>query len=128
MKSIYLQLTGTSGLFKRIELTDENEIAITTGCTYDDQTELILYLVQGDGAIILTDNGRTRTFVDKKFELTAPDVIKNILEISSYYGISTKNQQLSLRIENVGESLKEGILKMIFCIGFLNAMKIFYTI
>ena len=127
MKSIYLQLTKASDLFKKIELTDENEIAITTGCTYNDQTELILYLVQRDDSLILTDNGRTRTFMDKIFELTAPDVIKNILAVSNYYGISTQNKQLSLKIEDMEESFTEGFLKMVFCIGILNTMKVFYT-
>ncbi|MDR0437975.1 MAG: hypothetical protein LBH22_06710 [Bacteroidales bacterium] len=126
MKSIYRRLTETSDLFEKIELTDENEIAITTGCAYDDQTELILYLAQRDDSLILTDNGRTRTFMDKIYELTSPDVIKNILSVTSYYGISTQNKQLSLKIEDVDENFCECYLKMMFCIGFLDSMNIFY--
>ena len=134
MKSIYLRLMATSDLFKKIELTGDNEIAITTGCVYDDQTELILYLAKRDDAFILTDKGRTRTFMDKIFELKEPDVIKNIVAAADYYEISTRNKQLSLKIADKEESFEywkesfcEGILRMVLCIGFLDAMKIFYT-
>ena len=134
MKSIYARLTSASCLFEKVELTEGNEIAITTGCVYEDQTELVLYLVKRDDALILTDKGRTRAFMDKIFELKEPDVIKNIVAVADYYEISTRNKQLSLVIANMKvsfedweENFSEGYLKMVLCIGFLGAMKVFYV-
>jgi hypothetical protein len=64
--------------------------------------------------------------MDKIFELTAPNVIKTIVDVSCYYGISTQNKQLSLKIYDMEESFSKGFLRMLLCIGHLDAMKIFF--
>jgi len=43
--------------------------------------------VQRNGTKILTDNGRTLAFLDKVFELTEPDVIKNIRGVTELYKV-----------------------------------------
>jgi len=127
MKSIFQQLTTTADLFENLELTSKNEIAISTGRRYQNHTELILYLTKRDDTLILTDNGRTRSFMDNIFVLTENDVVKNILAVTDYYGISTLNRQLSIEIKDLEKNFSESFLKMVFCIGFLDAMSIFYV-
>ena len=123
MEAIYKYLTD-SPIFKTVEIIGDNEITVPTGCVYDDQTDIILYFTRKCGTFALTDNGRTRTYMDKIFDLQEDDVIKNILGVTSCYGISTKNKQLSFEI---GEVERFEFLKMLFCIDFLDTMKIFYT-
>jgi len=127
MEEIYKLLKEAPSLFKSVTMTDENEIAITTGWMCDEQAELVLYVTQTDDNLILTDKGQMRTYMDKVFELSEPDVIKNIIAVTDYYGISTKNKQLSLELCENEEGFTEGFLKMLYCIGFLDAMKIFYV-
>ena len=130
MKTLYQRLTKSSEPFDKAELTSYeyiDEIAIPTGCVYGDQTDIILYITQRNGALILTDNGRTRAYMDKVFELQENDVIKNIMAAANYYGISTKDKQLSLTIESMDSEFKENFLRMVYCIGFLDIMKVFYV-
>ena len=125
MESLYRRLKESPGLFKNIELTENNEIAITTGCLYFDKTDIILYINENDYVFTLTDKGRTRTYMDKIFELKENDVIKNIVSTAKYYGISTKNQKLSLESVSISAFHKD-YLRMLYCIGFLDTMRIFY--
>ena len=124
IKDIYQRLT-TSLFVKTEELAENSEIKISTGCVYSDQTELILYLKKVEGAYFLTDNGRTRTRLEKTFELKSNDVIKSIKDITEYYSISRENKQLSLKIDTLGD-YTDGFLRMVYCIGFLDSMEIFY--
>ena len=124
MMAIYRRLM-TLPFFTTVELTENGEIAISTGCKYGDDTKLILYLIQGDNTLVLTDQGRTRDYMDKVFDLKEKDVIEKIQAVSDYYGISTKNKQLSLEIRSL-DDYTEGIFRMIYCIGFLNTMQIFF--
>ena len=127
METLYRRLTKSSEMFGKTELISDSEIAISTGCMYDDQTDIILYITQKNGMFILTDNGRTRAYMNKIFELQENDVIKNIMAAANYYGISTKDKQLSLTIESMDSDFKENFLRMMYCIGFLDTMKVFYT-
>ena len=133
MNTLYQSLTQRP-MFEKVELISENEIAITTGLVYDDKTkdsdsrtELTLCLVKTEDTLTLTDKGLTRAYMDEIFELSEPDVIKNILAVTDYYNVSTKIKQLSVEVDETGESICEALLKMVYCIGFLDAMKIFYV-
>ena len=113
-------------LFNKVEMIGKERISITTGCVYDNKSDIVLEVAHIGGALALTDNGRTRAFLDEVFELTEPDVVRNILNVSDYYGISTKGKQLSIHIGEKGNEFIQGYLKMMYCIGFLNDMSIFF--
>ena len=88
-------------------------------------TEIILYLIQIDDKIVLTDNGNTYAYLDNIFELDEPAIIKDISAVSNYYGVILENRQLIIEVNSI-EKISEEFLKMFYCIGFLNDMVIFY--
>ena len=116
-----------SSPYRSVEIISENGLVIATGCYYSNQSEIALFIARVGDELILTDNGRTRSYMDEVFELTEPDVIKNILAVTSYYGINTKGKQLSIRLGTNCDDYVGGYLKMMYCIGFLNDMSMFYT-
>ena len=125
MENIYNYLKTVS-CFKKVELTVCNTIIINTGCYYSDKKEVILFINYLDNNFILTDNGRTRQFMDKIYELKEPGVKSPIVHVTEYYGISTNNQELSVKIRNTEEFI-QAYLKMIYCISFLDSMRIFFV-
>jgi hypothetical protein len=122
MDKVY-RLLMESPCFKGVEITP-NGITIPTGCVYSDQTDLTFSISQRNDKIIISDDGRTRAYMNTIFELTSSDVIKHILAVTGYYGINTKDRELSLEIDAI--CITEALLKLIYCIGFLDAMKVLY--
>ena len=125
MDSIFKNLTETP-MLENVEITDEGDIHIPTGLVYSNQTSLDFDLIQRNEATILTDNGRTLAYLDEIFELTEPDVIKNIRAATEHYKVGMKKQRMALAIESE-EAFTEGYLRMLFCANFTDAMKIFYV-
>lgn len=106
---------------------DDAMIVVLTGCKYGDKSDLVLYVIEREGEFVLTDQGRTRAYMNEVFELHEPDVFINILEVANYYGISTKDKQLSIAFEKSKDGFTAAFLKMMYCIGFLNTMRLFYV-
>ena len=125
MSESYKCLTETP-MFEKVETTEGVYVLIPAGLVYGDQTNIDFELIKRNGTNILTDNGRTLAYLDKIFELTEPDVIKNIRAATEHYGISMKRQRMALEIETI-EDFPEGYLKMLFCVDFTESMKIFYV-
>jgi hypothetical protein len=125
MEKLYEHLTKNE-LFEKVDLLDGNEIVIHTGCPCDGQTELVFHVVDKDGTFVLTDNGQTLEHMDTIFELTEPDVVKNVKAATNYYGIGVKKMKLELPMNLKGD-FAEAYLKMLFCVGFLRSMKLFYV-
>jgi hypothetical protein len=118
------------------KLTDDKIIEIKTGCVYDDEEkeDIILYLLKNEDKFILEDGCKTSYYLDKKFELNEEGVIKNIKAITDYYNIriipgnpSIKNSFFLALPVNPSENFEESFLRMVYCIGFLKNMKIFYV-
>jgi hypothetical protein len=125
MEKLYAHLMKND-LFEKVYLTNNNEIVIHTSCRQEGQTELVFHIVNTDGVFVLTDNGQTLDYMDTIFELTEPDVVKNVKASTNYYGIEMRKLKLALPI-NSAEDFTEAYLRMLFCVGFLRTMKIFYT-
>ena len=126
MKDVYKLLTEAA-IFDEIEITENNEIALPTGCAWEDeQTEFIQYIVEENKHTFLTDKRQTLDCLDKFFELTDPRVIKRIRAVTDYYGLGMRRQNLVLPIDSIDDFTK-GYLKLLFCTSFLNSMEIFQT-
>lgn len=91
-------------------------------------------LAKGDDNVFLSDQGQTFVQLDKIFELSEPDVIKNLDAILKQYGAMKKGTEVILTInnwdnntnENESETLKKGLLSLYSCVSFMLNMKIFY--
>jgi hypothetical protein len=125
MEKLYERLRKNE-LFENVDLTEDNEIVIHTGCLHEGQDELVFHVIDKDGDFVLTDNGQTLERLDAIFELTEPDVVKNIKASTDYYGIGMKKMKLVLPM-NLVEDFTEAYLRMFFCVGFLRTMKLFYV-
>jgi hypothetical protein len=122
------QLLYETALFssKAVKKFGDTTIVIETGGKYEDKSDIILYVIERDGKFILTDKGRTRACMKEVFDLSAMDVVRNILALVNYYGISAANKQLSIEIAQSKDGFTEAFLRMMYCIGFLDDMRIFY--
>ena len=125
MKNLFQQLTETP-MFKKNELSGGTEIFIPTGLVYSDQTSIDFDLIRRNETNILTDNGRTLSYLDKVFELTEPDVIKNIRAVTEHNGINMTKQRMAVEIVTVDDYI-EKYPKMIFTANFMDRMKMFYV-
>jgi hypothetical protein len=135
-EDIQIDNISSSSLKEAFEfnLVDNKFVEIKTGCVYDDEnkTDIVLYLFNFENKFFLDDGFGTFRYLDKMFELSQNDVRKNIRAITEYFGITIRPGEkpytwaLSLQVEP-SENLEEQFLKMFYCIGFLNNMKIFYT-
>ena len=112
-------------MFQSVRLTEDENIEIFPGYCYGDQTSIVINISESGQKWILSDGGRTRDCMDREFELKAPDVIKNILILAGYYGVSTADQRLSLVIETP-DQFAEGYYTLLACINSLDSMKNFY--
>jgi len=115
---------------------DNGVYEIRTGCYYDDKekTEIVLRFTNREDFIILDDCERTVRYLDNYFHLPEQDVKRNIIAITRHFGVHIMQTQvipftshlLFLRLQGK-EELERGFLKMMYCIGCLNHMKIFYV-
>jgi len=93
-------------------------------------------LVEENGKVLLKDQGRTMKMLDKVFELSEKDVIKNLVAILKKYEIVRKDgYELFIEIDpwdgNTDERenavLKKAIFTLFACVSFMEDMRIFYV-
>jgi len=104
---------------------------------YVNGTSYEFLLLKRGNKTILTDQGRTYAILDKTFEMSEPDVMKNINAIMKQYDVSTVKDSYEYVLEisswddNPDEDqnveLKEAIFRLYGCITFMDNMKIFYV-
>lgn len=109
-----------------VSLVGNDKIVLNTGCMYDDMTEMVVDIYNSKDKIVVTDGGHTHDYLNNTFELDEPDVIKNISAITEYFGITYENKIFSIEADDTSK-VPEIMLKLFYCIGFLNTMKIFYV-
>ncbi|MCL2050147.1 MAG: hypothetical protein FWG91_00240 [Lachnospiraceae bacterium] len=85
--------------------------------------------------IFLSDRGKTLKQLDKIFELSEPDVIKNLKAILQQYGAIKQENAILIGIDNwtgnikeeENEDLRKAKLALFSCVSFMLNMKIFYV-
>ena len=97
--------------------------------------EYVFALVKNGETIYLTDQGKTLEQLDKIFDLSQPDVVKNLLAILKQFGVVKQGNEFVLELKNwngesnadKNEDLKKCILTLFSCVSFILNMKIFYV-
>ncbi|MCL2587462.1 MAG: DUF1828 domain-containing protein [Firmicutes bacterium] len=85
-----------------------------------------IYLVPGaGGGFVLSDEGSTLEQLDKIFELSEPDVIKNLVAILRQYGCKKVGNAFQIDCTPKDVHIKMSFL--IQAISFMLNMKIFYV-
>jgi hypothetical protein len=108
----------------RTLLVDNEKIAISFPI-YKLGGELYkILLVKENQGFYLSDEGTTIFELDKIFELSEPDVIKNLSAIMKQYGCRKKGQSITIDCTPDDVHIKYSYL--IQCLSFMLNMKIFY--
>jgi hypothetical protein len=107
----------------------ENESNLTfipKKCFHENRIAEIYEIRKSINGYIITDNGITYSNLDHIFELSEPDVIKNIILILRQANIKWYGKEFIYEI-NSNEKLYPQILSYLQAINFLYTMKMFYT-
>lgn len=84
-----------------------------------------IYLISNAGSFYLSDEGATLAELDKIFELSEPDVIKNLVAILKQY--NCKKVGKNITIECTPKDIHIKMSYLIQAISFMLNMKIFYV-
>jgi len=85
----------------------------------------IYLIVANDGRFYLSDEGATLKELDQIFELSEPDVIKNLVAILKQYGCRKDGNNLF--IDCTPKNIHINLSYLIQAISFMLNMKIFYV-
>ncbi len=84
-----------------------------------------IYLIaSGNGSFYLSDEGATIKELDKIFELSEPDVVKNLVAIIKQYGCRKDGDKIV--IDCTQKDIHINLSYLIQAISFMLNMKIFY--
>ena len=84
-----------------------------------------IYLIANDGQLYLSDEGSTIEELDNIFELSEPDVIKNLVAIMQRYGCKKIGNTITIDCTPEDIHIKIGYLTQ--AISFMLNMKVFYV-
>ncbi|MBR4419144.1 MAG: DUF1828 domain-containing protein [Clostridia bacterium] len=85
----------------------------------------IYLIVTNDGRFYLSDEGATLKELDQIFELSEPDVIKNLVAILKQYGCRKEGNNII--IDCTPKNIHMNLSYLIQAISFMLNMKIFYV-
>lgn len=85
----------------------------------------IYLIVSNDGRFYLSDEGATLKELDQIFELSEPDVIKNLVAILKQYGCRKEGNNIV--IDCTPKNIHINLSYLIQAISFMLNMKIFYV-
>ena len=115
-------------LAKRIRVTQAgaNKYAVSFPMYKTDGGMYEIFLVSGgNNTFYLSDEGATIAELDRIFELSEPDVIKNLVAILKQY--NCKKVGKNITIECTPKDIHTKLSFLIQCISFMLNMKIFYV-
>jgi len=100
-----------------------------------NKNEYDFVLIKKGENIFLSDQGKTLKQLDEIFELSEPDVIKNLVAILKHYGAIKQGNEFVIKIDNwngnineyENNDIKQGLLSLFSCVSFMLNMKIFYV-
>ena len=80
--------------------------------------------------VYITDQGKTLEQLNEIFELSEPDVVRNLETILNQYGVIKQGDEFIVKINkwdgNANEDLEKGKLSLFSCVSFMLNMKIFF--
>jgi len=115
-------------LARRIRVTQagSNKYAVSFPMYKIDGGMYEIYLVSGgNNSFYLSDEGATIAELDRIFELSEPDVIKNLVAILKQYGCKKVGKNIT--IECTPKDIHVKMSYLIQAISFMLNMKIFYV-
>ena len=115
-------------LARRIKVTQVNatKYAVNFPMYKIDGGMYEIFLVSsGNNAFYLSDEGATIAELDRIFELSEPDVIKNLVAILKQYGCKKVGKNIT--IECTPKDIHIKMSYLIQAISFMLNMKIFYV-
>ena len=86
-----------------------------------------IFLVTENDKFYLSDDGTTWEELDKIFELSENDVIKNLVAITKQYGCRKHPSSNAFTIECTPHDVHLKLSFLIQCLSFMLSMKIFYV-
>jgi len=129
MENLYQELQGEFGfsaLCDKIELKEERLVFIPKqGFHSGNRSSEIYEIKEVNNRFIVTDNGMTYSNLDHIFELSEPDVQKNLINISNQSGIKWYGKEFIFEFDE-NENFCTQILTYLQGINFIYALHIFY--
>jgi len=111
----------------KVKQVSENKYAISFPMYKVDRHEgYEIYLISKNDQYILSDEGSTYKELDAIFELSEPDVIKNLVAILRQYGCKKHRTSNAFYIECTLDDLHIKLSYLIQALSFMLNMKIFY--
>ena len=116
-----------SSFCSRITQTEHGEIEFELKHKFHGNNKAEVFRIQRlDENVVISDMGSTLANLDDVFELSEPDVIKNIVSILRHYNMVKIGGSFIYRLDPAKDIVPQ-IWHFICGIQFLYAMKIFYT-
>jgi len=110
----------------RVTLAGSNKYAVNFPMYKIDGGMYEIYLVSGgNNTFYLSDEGATIAELDRIFELSEPDVIKNLVAILKQYGCKKVGKNIT--IECTPKDIHVKMSYLVQAISFMLNMKIFYV-
>ncbi len=89
----------------------------------NDDNQFTLTILEHDGEVIITDNGWTREYMKKYFDVASPDMRELIKRTAEHYGVSTRDKRITIRVKNE-EQIMYAIFRILYCINFLEVLRV----
>jgi len=110
-----------------VTLQDESSLEFKLKHSYHgNRVEEIFCIQKIDSGLILSDKGSTLANLDDIFELSEPDVIKNIIAVLRQFSIQKEGIAFTYKINSI-KDITPQILHYMQDIHFLYGMKLFYV-
>jgi len=114
-------------LFTDIKLCKDQSIEFNSKHNlHGNKRDEVYSIREKDGELFITDKGSTLTILDDIFELSEPDVIKNIDAVLTQYSMHKDGKELVYTLLS-DVCIITQVLRYLQGINFLFAMKIFYV-
>lgn len=115
------------GMFADIKICDGQSIEFRAKHNiHKNRYDEVYSIIEKDGKLLLTDKGNTLTILADIFELSKPNIVKNIDTLLAQYNMrKTGNEIVYVLFSDI--SIVTQIMRYLQGINFLFAMKIFYV-
>ncbi len=109
----------------KIQKIDEDCFQILTSSEITDGVSVKIFIKRKNGKIYLCDDKNTLRFMNKKYELTAPDVKMCINDVVKYYGFAIDKGEIITELK-AKDNYSKRYNDLIVCCCTLANMFIFF--